>query len=879
MSDRPCLYLIDGNSYIYRAFFAIRSLSTSKGFPTNAIYGFTNMLMKVVREKRPDCIAVAFDSKGPTKRHIEYAEYKAQRPKMPDALSIQIPYIHKMVEAFRIQKLMIEGFEADDIIGTIAKKAQAKGLAVVIVSGDKDMFQLIDEHIMVYDTLKERLYSVADVKERLGVGPERVVEIMGLMGDSIDNIPGVPGIGEKTAISLISEFGTIEDILSNADRISKPKLKETLKNYAELARLSRQLATIHIDLPIEFMPDDFRLKEPDVPLLFSLFSEFEFKALASNLLQRTDTSEKRYTAINKDDMGDIIERVKEGGRIGVDLVVDSSDPIKGILVGISFALDKDEACYLSLDKAEAAESIREILESDDILKFFYDLKRGVMVLKKFGIEPQGRLFDIMIASYLLNPGKKGHGLDEIVLERLSRRITTYKDLSISGPEDIRSLPQDKMDKIVNLSCERAEMIYQAGMALEPLLKESILEGLFREIEIPLVFVLADMEKIGFKVDKLYLEGLASELDTRLSEAVDRIYNLAGGAFNINSPKQLAVVLFERLGLKPIKKTKTGYSTDEDVLLQLALTHELPQEILNYRQYAKLKSSFVDPLIRMIDPDTRRIHTSFNQTATSTGRLSSSEPNLQNIPARGNMAKRIRRAFIADEGYFLLGADYSQIELRVLAHLSGDERLTDAFLNNKDVHLLTAIEIFGLPPESITSEMRRRAKTVNFGIIYGMSPYGLSVDLGISQKDAKIYIDSYFSHYPGVKAFIDKIIKETREKRYVTTILNRRRYIPEINAGDVATRELGERLAVNTPIQGSASDIIKLAMINIDRKIKDKKLVSRMLLQIHDELIFEVNSKEVDLMREIVKEGMESVVKLSIPLKVDLKIGRNWEEVG
>lgn len=875
MQDRPTLYLIDGNSYIYRAFYAIKALSTSKGFPTNAIYGFINMLMKVVRERTPDYIAVAFDSKGPTKRHIEYEEYKAQRPKMPDALSLQVPYIHRMVEAFRIPKLMIEGFEADDIIGTIAKKAEAEGLAVIIVSGDKDMFQLIDEHIIVYDSLKEKRYGVPDVVERFGVGPDRVVEVMGLMGDSIDNIPGVPGIGEKTAISLISEFGTIEDTLLNADRISKSKLRETLKNYADLARLSRQLAAIQTDIPIEFMPDDFRLKEPDTPLLFSLFSELEFTSLASNLLQRTDTSKKRYITVDEEGLEEIIESLKKTDRIGVDLVIDSCDPMKGRLIGISFALDKDEAYYLSLENKKIIEGIREILEDKGIAKFIHDLKNAIVALKKYGIEPEGRLFDIMIASYLLNPGRKGHGLDEIVLERLNKRITTYKDLSISGPEDIRGLP---IEKISRLSCERAEMIYQSGMTLEPLLKESILEGLFWDVEIPLVFVLADMEQIGFKVDKRYLEDLSSELDIKISEAIDKIYKLAGGAFNINSPKQLSEILFVRFGLKPIKKTKTGYSTDEGVLIQLALTHELPQEILNYRQRAKLKSTFVDPLISMID-HTGRIHTSLNQTATSTGRLSSSEPNLQNIPARSDMAKRIRSAFIADEGRLILGADYSQIELRVLAHLSGDERLTDAFINNKDIHLLTAVEIFGLPPESITPEMRRRAKTVNFGIIYGMSPFGLSADLGIPQKDAKGYIESYFGHYPGVKAFIDRIIIETREKGYATTLLNRRRYIPEINAGEIARRELGERLAVNTPIQGSASDIIKLAMINIYRKIMDKKLESRMLLQIHDELIFEVRHTEMNIVREIVREGMESVVKLNIPLKVDLKIGKNWGEVG
>lgn len=876
MHDRPTLYLIDGNSYIYRAFYAIKSLSTSKGFPTNAVYGFISMLMKVVRERRPDYIAVAFDSKGPTIRHTEYEAYKAQRPKMPDALSLQIPYIHRTVEAFRMPKLIIDGCEADDIIGTIAKKAEAEGLAVIIVSGDKDMFQLIDEHITVYDSLKEKSYTIASVKERFGVGPEMVAEIMGLMGDSIDNIPGVPGIGEKTAISLISEFGTIEYILANIDRISKPKLKEALREHSELARLSRQLAAIRIDLPMEFKPDDFRLKEPDRALLISLYSELEFNTLTQSLLERGDTSSRRYKIITGEGFDELIKRIARAERIGIYPLVCSRDETVEDIRGIGISPDKDEAYYVPIDDGRAAGLIRDIFEDDRKEKFFHDLKKVAAVLTRYGLEPKGRHFDIMIASYLLNPNKKGHGLDDIVLERLNSKLTTDKDLSVLGPEQMKDLPTGK---ITSFTCEMADMIYQAGMALGPQLKEASLENLFRDLEIPLLFVLAEMEETGFKVDKVCLEGLSAELDGMISDSVDRVYKLAGVPFNINSPKQLAEILFDRLGLKPVKKTKTGYSTDEGVLTQLALIHELPGEILNYRQNAKLKSTFVDPLIRLIHPGTGRIHTSLNQTSTATGRLSSSEPNLQNIPARGEMAKRIRRAFVADEGYSLLGADYSQIELRVLAHLSGDERLTDAFMNDKDIHLLTAVEIFGLPPELITPEMRKRAKTVNFGIIYGMSPYGLSADLGISQKDAKIYIESYFSHYPGVKVFIDRMIKKTREIGYVTTILNRRRYISEINAGDVSTRELGERFAVNTPIQGSASDIIKLAMINIYRKFKDEKLASRMLLQVHDELIFEVSHKEMHLVRDIVKQGMESVVRLNVPLKVDIRTGGNWEEVG
>ncbi|MEK7279966.1 MAG: DNA polymerase I, partial [Nitrospirota bacterium] len=699
--------------------------------------------------------------------------------------------------------------------------------------------------------------------------------IMGLMGDSIDNIPGVPGIGEKTAIGLISEFGTIEYILANIDRINKPKLKETLKENSELARLSRQLATIRTDLPMEFGPDDFRLKEPDRTLLLPLYSELEFNALTQSLLEKGDTSSRRYRIVTGEELNELTKRIALAERIGIYPLIGSRDETGEDLLGMGISPDKDEAYYVPIYDGRAAEQIRNIFEDGRTEKFFHDLKKVVVVLKRYGLEPKGRLFDIMIASYLLNPNKKGHGLDEIVLEWLSGRLTTYKDLSISGPKQMKDLPAELA---ASFACEMADMIHKSGMVLGPQLKESSLEKLFRDLEIPLLFVLAEMEETGFKVDKVCLEGLSSELEVMISDSVDRVYKLAGVPFNINSPKQLAEVLFDRLGLKPVKKTKTGYSTDEGVLTQLALIHELPGEILNYRQNAKLKSTFVDPIIRLIHPGTGRIHTSLNQTATATGRLSSSEPNLQNIPARGEMAKRIRRAFVADEGYSLLGADYSQIELRVLAHLSGDERLTDAFMNDKDIHLLTAVEIFGLPPELITPEMRRRAKTVNFGIIYGMSPYGLSADLGISQKDAKDYIESYFSHYPGVKVFINGIIKKTREIGYVTTILNRRRYIPEINAGDVSTRELGERFAVNTPIQGTASDIIKMAMINIHRKFMDEKLVSRMLLQIHDELIFEVNHEEMHLVNDIVKEGMESVVRLNVPLKVDLREGGNWEEV-
>lgn len=888
--SKPTLYLIDGNSYIYRAYHAIRSLATSKGLPTNAIYGFTNMLLKIVKEKKPDYLAIAFDVKGPTKRHIEYEQYKAHRPEMPKDLVQQIPYIHKLVEAFNIPAILMEGYEADDIIGTISKKME-KDFDVVIVTGDKDMLQLISQNIKIYDTLKDKVYEEKDVVERFGVAPDKVVEIMGLMGDASDNIPGVHGIGEKTATALIAEFGSIENLLSNIDKLKKPKLAEVLKGSADIARLSRGLATIILDCPVEMDLNEYKKKEPDNALLIGLLKELEFTSLLKQISGEASSLEnKRYSTVLKEDaLLQLIKKIKEKGELSIDTETTSEDPMLAEIVGISISIEKDEGFYIpvshrylgapeQLKKEWVLNQLKQLLEDDKIKKIGQNIKYEIIVFKNHGINLSGISFDTMVASYLLNPNKYSHGLNNIALEYLNHIMTTYKDVTGSGKGQ-KNFSEVDIETATNYSCEDAEITYQLAKLLGPMLKEQGLERLFYDVEVPLTSVLARIEMNGVKVDTDFLSSLSKEVDAQLNDIVKRIYSLAGGEFNINSPKQLSEVLFTRLGLKPVKKTKTGHSTDEEVLTTLAKEHALPKELLDYRQLTKLKSTYIDALPRMVHPKTKRIHTSLNQTVTSTGRLSSSEPNLQNIPIRTELGKRIREAFVAEEGKMLLSADYSQIELRILAHLSGDEVLIDAFKRDEDVHTRTAMELFGAAPDKVDSNMRRFAKTVNFGIVYGMSPYGLSSDLGIPVDEAKAYIDNYFVHYKGVKEFINKTISEAKEKGYVTTMLNRKRYIPELVSANGATRNFGERMAVNTPIQGSAADLIKMAMINIDKRLDKERLKSMMILQVHDELVFETPESELEIIKELVKKEMENVMPMSVPIKVDIGIGRNWSEAG
>jgi DNA polymerase-1 len=884
---RPAFYIIDGNSYIYRAFYAIKTLSTSSGLPTNAVFGFTNMLLKVIQEKRPDHIAIAFDPKGPTRRHAEFKEYKAHRPPMPRDLVPQIPYIHKLVEAFRIPVFIREGQEADDVIATLAVRALQDGMNVVIVTGDKDILQLVRPGITVYDTLKDKTYGPGDVEERFGVPPDRMVEIMGLMGDASDNIPGVPGIGEKTAQALIRQYGTIENLLARSHEITRPRLKQSLMDYTHLARLSRELARLHTDVDLEVNYDSLKLKEPDNPALLAILRELEFTSLLKYVTSESETKAEYKAVLDEPQFQDLVGLLSRVVEFSFDTETTSRDPLQADLVGISFALGPQKAFYLPLGHAyagaprqigleHALSALKPVLEDPGIEKIGQNLKYDLLVLGNYGIRVQGLSFDTMIASYLLNPSKASHSLEAIALEYLNYKTTTYADVTGTGKKQIGFNEVD-IGTATQYSGEDAEIAFRLKQVLEPKLREHGLEKLFHEIEMPLMEVLVDMERTGVKIDAGFLKEMSARLERDMSRITSIIYELAGTEFNINSPKQLAEVLFDKLRLTPVKKTKTGYSTDVDVLQELARVHPLPAEILSYRTLAKLRSTYVDALPSLINPRTGRLHTSLNQTVTATGRLSSSEPNLQNIPIRTDVGREIRKAFITEPGASLLSADYSQIELRILAHMSGDPGLIRTFVEDEDVHTRTASEIFGLPPEEISSEMRRKAKAVNFGIIYGISSFGLAQDIGVSNTEAKRYIDSYFQRYPKVREFIDRTIQDAREKGYVTTLLGRRRFIPELASSVAAVRSFGERMAVNTPIQGTAADLIKLAMIHIHRELARRGLRSKMILQVHDELVFEVPDGEIDVIKSVVKHGMEGVLSLAVPIKVDMGVGKNWDE--
>jgi DNA polymerase-1 len=885
---KSTIYIIDGNSYIYRAFYAVRNLSNSSGLPTNAVFGFANMLLKVIKEKSPDMLAMVFDPKGPTRRNIEYKEYKAHRPPMPKDLIPQIPYIHKLVEAFRIPVFIQEGQEADDVIATLARKAETDGKEVVIVTGDKDILQLVGKNIKVYDTLKEKVYEPKDVEERWGVPPEQMVEIMGLMGDASDNIPGVPGIGEKTAQTLIKQYGTIENLLAHAHEITKPKLRQSLMESAGLARLSRDLAILHTDVPIELSYEALKPKDPDNHALLNILRELEFTSLLKYVTQQEPQKKGSYkTILEEKDFKELLRVLSAAPEFCFDTETTSLDAMQAELVGISFAVEPYHAFYIPLchryldapkqiDVKQALAELKPILENASIKKIGQNIKYDLLVLSHYGIEVKGISFDTMIASYLLNPGKTSHGMDALALEYLNYKTITYSEVTGTGKKQIGF---DAVDchTATRYSGEDADITLRLKLMLAPLLAEQNLEKLFRDMEMPLMEVLADMERVGVKIDAEFLKKISVKLGADMGTTEKTIFELAGTQFNINSPKQLAEILFDKLKLTPIKKTKTGYSTNVDVLEELASVHSLPAEILKYRTLTKLKSTYVDALPLMINPKTGRLHTSLNQTVAATGRLSSSDPNLQNIPIRTEVGREIRKAFIAEHGASLLSADYSQIELRILAHMSADPALIETFQRDEDVHTRTASEIFGLDPAEITSEMRRKAKAVNFGIIYGISAFGLAQDIGVSNSEAKKYIDSYFARYPQVREFIDKTIQDAKTNGFVTTLFNRRRFIPELTSSSAPVRNFGERTAVNTPIQGTAADLIKLAMIHIQKQLAQKGLKSKMILQVHDELVFEIPDQEIEVMKKLVKEEMENVLALKVPIKVDLGVGKNWDE--
>jgi DNA polymerase-1 len=885
--EKKRFFIIDGNSYIYRAFYAIRNLSTSTGLPSNAVFGFANMLLKVIKEQNPDLLAIAFDPKGPTRRHTEFKEYKAHRPPMPRDLIPQIPYIHKLVEAFRIPVFVCDGQEADDVIATLALKGVEAENEVIIVTGDKDILQLVRPGVSVYDSLKEVTYGSAEVVERFGVPPDKVVEIMGLMGDAADNIPGVPGIGEKTAQALIKEYGSIENVLANAHRITKPKLKQSLLEHADLARLSRDLAVLHTDVPLAIDLEQLVIKPPDDHALLAIFRELELTSLLKYVTRSTDKDAIYKTVLTDEELNDLLALLSGGPEISLDTETTSLDPMQAELVGLSFSVEPHTAYYLplghaydgapaQLERAHALAKLKPLLEDPQIRKIGQNLKYDILVLRHAGLEVRGVSFDTMIASYLLNPSKSSHGLDALALEYLNYKTMTYAEVTGSGKKQVAFSAVD-IATATRYSGEDADIALRLKRILEPMLRDQGLDPLFHDLEMKLMEVLVDMEFAGIKIDARLLEAMSRKLEKDTADIVDSIYGLAGAEFNINSPKQLADILFVKLGLTPVKKTKTGFSTDVDVLEELAHVHPLPAEILKYRTLAKLKSTYVDALPAMINPRTGRLHTSLNQTVTATGRLSSSEPNLQNIPIRTEVGREIRKAFIAENGHSLLSADYSQIELRVLAHMSGDEGLIRTFIEDQDIHTRTASEIFGLPQDEISSEMRRKAKAVNFGIIYGISAFGLAQDIGVSNAEAKRYIDSYFDRYPKVRSFIDTTITRAKEIGYVTTLMGRKRFIPELTSSSAPVRNFGERMAVNTPIQGTAADLIKLAMIKIHSILGARKARSRMILQVHDELIFEVPENEIEMLKKLVKEQMEGVLELAVPIKVDMGVGKNWDE--
>lgn len=878
MTRRPVLYLIDGSSFLYRAFYAIPRLTTSQGIPNNAIYGFISMLMKIIREKKPEGLAVAFDPKGPTHRDAVYKEYKSHRPPMPPELALQIPQIYRAVETLGIPVLLEDGFEADDLIGTYARLASENHWDTLVVSGDKDMFQLVSGEVHVYDPMKDKVYGEEEVREKFGVEPGKVIEVLGLMGDASDNIPGVPGIGEKTALKLVREYGSIENLLAALPEMKQSKPKSTLSLHGEDARLSRELATIDTHAPARTPFPALASSAPDLEKLRPFFIEMELFSFLKQLENRPEADLSPVRLSSLDQLHLFLNKVRVCGEMVFEICREETPETASDWHGIAFTTAESssgEPVYYFDKRDPFFLEIKTLLEDPSVRKYGHDLKQAILLFRKTGIFLKGLYFDTMIASYLIHPGRNRHGLDDLLMEHL--QVHRASGPARSGKRNLPVVEKEDDGHREIRSCRSVLYISRLRRVLSEKLESIGLNGLFHDLEMPLIEVLADMEAAGILLDRELLTRLSGELEQMLNRLTENIFRLAGKEFNINSPRQLSEILFDHLKLKPVKKTKTGFSTDEEVLTRLAIQNELPAELLNYRQLSKLKSTYVDVLPRMADKETGRLHTSFNQTVAATGRLSSSDPNLQNIPIRGEWGKRIRQAFIAAPGYSLLSADYNQIELRILAHLSEDRELIEAFRRGEDIHRNTAARIFRVSPETVTSDMRRTAKTINFGIVYGMGPYRLSSDLGIPQKEAKKYIEEYFNSYQGVKIFMEKTVSEAKALGYVTTIFNRRREIPELQSPDASVRSFGERTAINTPVQGSAADVIKKAMISISRRVREEKRNIRMILQIHDELLFEIAEPELETSREVIRMGMEEVVSLSVPLTVDIGTGRNWNE--
>jgi DNA polymerase I len=884
-STKEEIYLVDGSSYIYRAYHAMGGLSNSKGFPTGAVFGFTNMIVKTIKDKAPKRIAVVFDARGPTFRHEKFPEYKANRPAMPDDLAGQIPRIHEIVEAYRLPSLSVPGVEADDIIATLTRQARQKGWDVVIVSSDKDLMQLVGEGVLMWDPQKDVLYDPEQVKKKTGVPPERLRDYLALVGDTADNIPGVRGIGQKTASQLLERFASLEEIYSSLEEITPPKVRESIRNNKDKAFLSRDLVILDDEVTLEKELEDLRPGEHDVLRLREIFKELEFKRLMADLPAQKTLDFSGYCTI--DTMEELVawaDTLRALGKFAVDTETTSEQPVRAELVGISLCAEVGKACYIpvghisgfQLPKSDVLKVLQPLLENDALEKIGQNLKYDMIVFKNEGIQIQGVACDTMLASYLLDPSRRGHSLADLSEIFLEHRMIPIKDLIGTGKNQILFSHAD-IERSSEYACEDADVTLRVAEILCPRVQEEGLGDLFRDIELPLISVLADMELAGVRIDTTYLMNLSQEFGEMLEIMEAKIYDVAGQEFNINSPKQLAEILFDQLGLKSPKRTKTGRSTALDVLEELALEHDLCRQILEYRSIFKLKSTYVDALTGLVNPKTGRIHTSYNQAVAATGRLSSSDPNLQNIPIRTVEGRKIRNAFVPEKGHLFVAADYSQIELRLMAHLSGDPRLVEAFSAGEDIHAITAASVFECSPAQVTPDMRRKAKVINFGIMYGMGPFRLAGTLGVGMQMARKYLADYYETYAGVRSYMEDLPKKAAQDGYVTTILGRKRFLPDLNNPNKIAQQAARRMAINTPMQGSAADLMKLAMIKVHRALQEKKLPARMILQVHDELILEVREDAACDAEALLKKEMEKVYPLSVPLMVDSAIGKNWDE--
>jgi DNA polymerase-1 len=907
-TDGPFV-MVDGSSYLYRAFHALPPLSNSRGEPTGAVYGVVTMLLKLLKEQRPRYVAVLFDAAGKTFRDDLYSQYKAQRPTMPDDLRRQIAPLHAIVRALGLPLLQVDGVEADDVIGTLAKNAAVKGLETVISTIDKDMAQIVDDRIRLVNTMFDTTLDRDGVRAKFGVEPEQIVDYLALVGDTSDNIPGVPGIGPKTASALLVRFGTLDGIFANLDRLDQASVRgaarvaESLAAHRGDAMLSRALATIRCDVPLDVAPEDLAPAPPDEEKLRELYRTLEFSTLLRQLpaperateaapaapVKRVSTPTAYETVLDVPAFERWLARLQEARHFSFDTETTSLDYMRAELVGVSFAVAPGEAAYVpvahrypaapdQLDRTFVLERLRPLLESETTTKVGHNLKYDAHVLANHGVALRGPRFDTMLESYVIDATATRHDLDAVALKYLGHDTIQYEHVTGKGVHQI-GFEEVPIEQAGPYAAEDADIALRLHDALWARLRETpALERLYLEIEEPLATVLMRMERAGVLIDAAMLKQQSKELLQKLVDIEQAVYRSAGTRFNLGSPKQLQQVLFEHLGLPVLRKTTTGQaSTAEDVLEELADSYELPRLILDHRALIKLRSTYTDNLPRQINPRTGRVHTSYHQAVAVTGRLSSADPNLQNIPVRTAEGRRIRQAFIAPPGQVLLAADYSQIELRIMAHLSGDEGLARAFGSGSDIHRATAAEVFSVPLDQVSADQRRAAKVINFGLIYGMSAFGLARQLGIERGAAQAYVDLYFERYPGVKAFMDRTRREARERGYVETVFGRRLYLPEINSRNAQRRQYAERSAINAPMQGTAADIIKRAMISIDRWLIDEGVPARLIMQVHDELVLEVAREEAPPVRAEVCARMTGAAELSVPLEVDARTGANWDE--